>query len=103
MRAARAGKTNPYPDGAVLAKLVWHDANLPEWPSAPGPGTFVNADFMIRDAGKYGATGGWGYVRWLGTQMTAYGKDAAFDQECYGCHTAVKGRGFVFTRPVQLP
>jgi len=103
IEAARAGETLPWPDGAILAKLVWQDATHEAWPPAQVPGAFIHAEFMIRDAGKYAETGGWGYGRWLGDEQTPYGKDAAFVQECLGCHTLVKKNDYVFTHPVNPP
>ncbi|MDP2865895.1 MAG: cytochrome P460 family protein [Elusimicrobiota bacterium] len=35
MKAARSGKTLPWPDGTILAKMVWKQKTLEEWPSAP--------------------------------------------------------------------
>lgn len=103
IKAARKGKTNPWPDGAIMAKLVWKDATHQNWPAATVPGKFVHAEFMIKDAKKYAATGGWGFARWLGTEQKPYGKDAEFVQECFGCHTPVKANDYVFTHPAILP
>lgn len=103
IEAARAGQTNPWPDGTILAKLVWKDSTHPNWEKATVPGNFVHAEFMIKDSKKYAATGGWGFARWLGMEQKPYGKDAAFVQECFGCHTPVKSTDYVFTRPVVLP
>ena len=102
-RAARSGATNPWPDGTILAKLVWKDAAHASWPTAQVPGDFVHAEFMVKDGTKYSATGGWGFGRWLGMQQAPYGKDANFVQECFGCHTPVKGNDWVFTHPAKLP
>lgn len=101
--AARRGQTNPWPDGSILAKLVWKDAGHPDWEQATVPGEFVHAEFMVKDARKYQATGGWGFARWLGMEQKPYGKDAAFAQECFGCHQPVKGNDYVFTHPAKLP
>lgn len=103
VEAARAGRTNPWPDGAILAKLVWKDKTHAHWPTATVPGDFVHAEFMIKDAGKYRETGGWGFARWLGKQQTPYGKDAQFAQECFTCHTPMKDNDYVFTAPAPLP
>lgn len=103
VEAARAGKTNPWPDGAILAKLVWKDQTHDRWPTATVPGEFVHAEFMFKDAGKYKDTGGWGFARWLGKQQTPYGKDAQFVQECFSCHTPMKDNDYVFTAPAPLP
>ena len=103
VEAARAGKINPWPDGAILAKLVWKNKTLDKWAQAIVPGDFVHAEFMVKDAKKYEATGGWGFARWLGKDQKPYGKDANFVQECFGCHQPVKDRDWVFTEPAALP
>ncbi|MCP5306085.1 MAG: cytochrome P460 family protein [Chromatiaceae bacterium] len=101
--AARAGQTRPWPDGAILAKIVLKDAAHSHWPAATVPGRFVHAEFMLKDSAKYASTGGWGYARWIGEQQTPYGSDANFAQECHGCHTPMQDNDFVFTEPVPLP
>ncbi|MBI4849048.1 MAG: cytochrome P460 family protein [Nitrospirae bacterium] len=103
VQAARKGKTNPWPDGTVFAKLVWKNKAHENWPTATIPGEFVHAEFMIKDSKKYPATGGWGFARWLGMEQKPYGKDAGFVQECFGCHTPVKENDYVFTHPVVMP
>jgi hypothetical protein len=103
INAARSGQTNPWPDGSVLAKLVWKEKTDAVWPTAIVPDAFVHAEFMVKDAKKYAATGGWGFARWLGTDQKPYGKDATFVQECFGCHTPVKSNDWVFTHPITLP
>jgi hypothetical protein len=103
MEAARAGKTKPWPEGTVLAKLVWKQKTHDKFPTAQVPGEFVHAEFMIKDSGKYAATAGWGFARWLGLGQQAYGKDAGFVAECQGCHNQVADRDSVFTVPAALP
>ncbi len=101
--AARAGKTNPWPDGAILGKLVWKEKADEAWPAAIVPGEFVHAEFMIKDSKKYAETGGWGYARWLGLDQKPYGKDANLAQECVACHTPRKPNDWVFTTPAKMP
>lgn len=103
VKAARDGKTNPWPDGAILAKLAWQEKVDEHWPAALVPGDFVQAEFMVKDAKKYASTGGWGYARWIGMDQKPYGKDANFAQECVACHTAVKANDWMFTHPASLP
>ncbi len=103
VQAARSGRTNPWPDGSVLAKLVWQDTTHEQWSTATIPGKFIHAEFMIKDATKYAATGGWGFARWLGMEQQPYGKDADFAQECYGCHTPMKKNDYVYTHPSIMP
>jgi len=101
--AARSENTNPWPDGAILAKLVWKQKNEEFWPTAIAPDKFVHAEFMFKDSQKYQASGGWGYARWLGLEQKPYGKDKDFAKECVSCHTPVKARDYVFTTPAILP
>jgi hypothetical protein len=103
VQAARSGQTNPWPDGSILAKLVWKDATHEQWPTATTPGAFVHAEFMIKDAKKYTATWGWGFARWLGMEQKPYGKDADFVQECFSCHMPMKHNDYVFTHPAITP
>lgn len=101
--AARAGNTNPWPNGAILGKVVWREGEVPGWPTAKGPGAFVHAEFMFKDTQKYAATRGWGWARWLAAEQRPYGANAEFSQECVTCHTPVANRDHVFTAPAVLP
>ena len=101
--AARSGRTDPWPDGTTFAKVAWKETTHPNWKTATVPGDFVQVEFMIKDAKKYAATGGWGFARWRGRDLQPYGKDAGFVQECFGCHTPVKSSDYVFTRPALMP
>ncbi|MEC4750261.1 cytochrome P460 family protein [Methylomicrobium sp. Wu6] len=103
VNAARAGNTNPWPEGSILGKLAWKDQIHPKWAAATVPGEFVHAEFMIKDSAKFAKTGGWGFARWLGMEQKPYGTDASFVQECLACHDQVKGNDSVFTHPVPLP
>lgn len=103
IQAARAGKTNPWPDGAIIGKVVWKQKKEAAWPTAIAPDKFVHAEFMFKDAKKYASTGGWGWARWKGLDQKPYGKDANFVQECMGCHTPVKSNDWMFTEPAVLP
>lgn len=87
IQAARAKHTNPWPEGSILAKLVWEDKTHDAWSTATVPGSFVHAEFMVKDSQKYFSTGGWGFARWLGLEQRPYGSDASFVTECMGCHT----------------
>lgn len=103
VKAARAGNTNPWPNGAILGKMVWKQKSEDNWPTAIAPNKFVHAEFMFKDSEKYKSTGGWGYARWKGLDQKPYGKDKNFAQECVACHTPVKGNDWVFTTPAVMP
>lgn len=94
MKAYRA-KTLPFPDGAVLAKLAWKRVKSPEFEEAFVPGEPQRIEFMVKDAKRYAATGGWGFGRFVGGKPA----DEAQHKSCFPCHEAnVKGNDFVFTR-----
>ena len=103
VKAARAGNTNPWPNGTILGKMVWKQKAEDNWPTAIAPNKFVHAEFMFKDSEKYKSTGGWGYARWKGLDQKPYGKDKDFAQECVACHTPVKANDWVFTTPAILP
>lgn len=100
VRAARSGNINPWPDGAILGKVVWKVTQLKDWKSATAPGKFVHAEFMFKDSKKYSDTYGWGWARWVGLEQTPFAKGM---QVCTSCHTPVKDRDWVFTNPASLP
>ena len=103
VKAAREGKTKPWPDGAILAKMVWKDSQHPLWPAATVPGALVHAEFMLKDSKKYVTTEGWGFARWEGLKQQPFGENAAFAHECLACHAPAKGNDYVFTKPASLP
>jgi hypothetical protein len=55
---------------------------------------------MFKDAGKYAATGGWGWARWVGLDKEPF---AGGMDVCVACHTPVKPRDWVFTEPAVVP
>ncbi|VAW78123.1 Cytochrome p460, partial [hydrothermal vent metagenome] len=104
IEAARSNNTNPWPDGAVLGKMVWKDTAEKNWPTAIAPDKFVHAEFMFRDSKKWAGNGtGWGWARWVGTEHKPFAKDAGTGKVCIACHTPVKGNDWVFTTPALFP
>ena len=98
IRAYRGGNL-PFPDGAVITRIAWVYTPSAENDKAFGrqqsfvAGAPTNVQFMVKDARKYAATGGWGFA-----QFNA-GKPATIDvAACFACHVPAKGRDFVFTR-----
>ena len=100
VNAARSGQVNPWPDGAVIGKVVWKDTELENGKAAIGPGKFVHAEFMFKDSRKYSSTYGWGWARWVGLEQKLFNKGS---QVCTSCHTPVKDRDWVFTDPAPFP
>lgn len=105
IKAARNGNTLPWPDGAILGKIVWKEKTEADWPTAIAPNKFVHAEFMFKDSKKWsGNTTGWGWARWVGENAEPFGKDAlSAEQSCIACHTLVKGKDWVFTTPAKFP
>jgi hypothetical protein len=87
--------TLPFPDGTVLVKLAWKHIQSPEFGPASVPGSATTVQVMVKDSGKYAATGGWGFGRFVNGKPA----DEAQHSTCFACHQAgVKGHDFVFTR-----
>lgn len=103
IHAIQSKQTQPWPDGAILAKLVWQEKQHPNWAEAVVAGDLQHVEFMLKDSKKYATTAGWGFARWLGMAQKPFGTDAGFAQECLACHTAVQANDFVFTLPAPLP
>ena len=98
INAYREGKL-PFPDGAIIARLAWSYVASEENNKVFGrsqsfvAGAPTNVQFMVKDAAKYAATGGWGFAQYNGDKPvggTGLGG-------CYACHVPVKARDFVFT------
>jgi len=98
--AARSASVDPWPDGAILGKVVWKDTDLEHWQAATGPGQFVHAEFMFRDSERFADTYGWGWARWVGLEQEPFNDGM---QVCITCHTPVKDRNWVFTNPAEMP
>jgi hypothetical protein len=100
IKAYRGGKL-PFPDGTIIARLAWSYDPSDENNKVFGrPQSFVaghpknGVQFMVKDARKYAATGGWGFAQFDN------GKSAgeAVLKTCLPCHQAVAARDLVFTR-----
>jgi Cytochrome P460 len=99
-QAAYAQRKLNWPEGTILAKLVWKDTKHPEWSDAVVPGELSHIEFMFKNKKRFASTGGWGYARWVGMQLEPYQNDGS---ECYSCHSTVRNSDYVFTRPATLP
>jgi hypothetical protein len=100
IKASREG-TLPYPDGTIIARLAWSYDPLEESEQAFGRRqSFVagppknGVQFMVKDARKYAATGGWGFAQFNDGKPA----DEAVHNTCFPCHGAAKARDFVFAR-----
>jgi len=100
INASRDGKL-PFPDGTIIARLAWSYDPLQESAQAFGRSQSYVAgppkngvQFMIKDARKYVATGGWGFAQFNDGQPAG----VAVHNTCFACHATVKDRDFVFNR-----
>ncbi len=103
VEAARKGQTHPWPEGAILAKLVWKNRTNPLWKEAIVPSDFVHAEIMIKDSVRFKTSHNWGFARWVGQQLIPFGQEASATQICSDCHSAAKDNDYVFTLPAVLP
>ncbi len=91
-----------FPDGSIIVKIGYSAPKSESFPAALVPGVLKRVEFIIKDGKRFPATAGWGYARFVydpGKDLfTPYGKNAEFGQECFSCHTIVKGRDFIFTK-----
>lgn len=100
VKAYREGKL-PFPDGAIIARLAWsYDASEENNKVFGRAQSFIagapknGVQFMVKDAKKYAATGGWGFAHFDD------GKPAneTVLKTCFPCHQAIGARDLVFTR-----
>jgi Haem-binding domain/Cytochrome P460 len=98
VNAARSGNISPWPDGTRFAKIAWQQQLGTD--GLIHPGKFIQVELMAKDAQRYQATQGWGWGRWRGLDLKPYGKDAAFVNECTGCHLPMRDDDHVYTQPI---
>ncbi|UYQ91724.1 heme-binding domain-containing protein [Chitinophaga horti] len=102
VKAIREENFHPWPDGAIVVKAVWEQLEAPDGETRPGK--FINAQFMVKDAGKYPDTEGWGFAKFSGPKLTPTGKTAQFAvQSCISCHRQLaKETGYLFNVPLKV-
>jgi hypothetical protein len=98
VKAALAGNFKPWPDGARFAKIAWKQEPGPD--GLLHPGKFVQVELMLKDAQRYKNTEGWGWGRWLGSDLKPLGPNAHFVGQCTGCHQPLRGNDYVYTLPI---
>jgi hypothetical protein len=99
LKAIEAGQINPWPDGAIFAKVAWR--KLVDTDGFVRAGTFKQVEFMIKDSRKYAATKGWGWARWLGMDLKPFGTNRTFTRSCINCHLPMGEKDLVFTLPIK--
>jgi mono/diheme cytochrome c family protein len=99
VKAIQAGEINPWPDGTMFAKVAWYQ--IADADGSIRPGKFEQVEFMIKDSRKYADTKGWGWARWLDTDLHPFGASAAFTASCVACHLPLQDTDYVFTKPLK--
>jgi hypothetical protein len=94
-KAVEGYRTGQFPDGSVV---VYELLETKEKDGVISEGGRRRLDVMIRDSGRYQATGGWGYQRFMGTDQTNNILDAAAANRCQECHSRAPEHGSVFSR-----
>ena len=93
IKAYRDG-TLPFPDGTILAKLAWKQVPLDKINGAFVSGHATTVQMMVKDSKKYGATGGWGFGRFVNGAPA----NEAEHETCFACHAAhAEEHDLVFT------
>jgi len=107
IKAFQEGKL-PFPDGAIIVAQHWTKESSPEndkvlslVPMVAGldspksfiPGSFINAQFMVKDSKKYAATGGWGFADFKDGKPG----NEALHKTCFPCHQPAKAHDYVYT------
>jgi len=98
IKAYREGKL-PFPDGTIIARLAWayvaSEQNDKVFGRAQSfvAGPPINIQFMVKDSGKYAATGGWGFAQFKDGKPA----DEALLKTCFPCHQPFKAGDLVFT------
>jgi hypothetical protein len=86
--------TGSFPDGAVI---VADFLNPVDSGGVIREGSRNRIDVMIKNAGWYGATGGWGFERFRGNSRTDRMATPELVRSCFGCHASRKDRDHVFS------
>ena len=87
------------PDGAMMAKLEWSKKSNTASPyPVQVPDQLLTAAFMVKDAKRFAASGGWGYAKFTYDAASDAFQPSGTGSGCgYECHTRVKARDYVFT------
>ena len=94
-KAMTGYRTGKFPDGAVIVFDLF-DAETKDHAITEGARKVVGV--MHRDAGKYAATGGWGFEGFAGDSQTQRVVGANAATACFTCHQAQREQDYVFSR-----
>jgi Cytochrome P460 len=98
-KAGIPGNGQPFPEGAMIAKLQWKPKKSTEAPFVVDvPDVYKQAFLMEKNSKRYPKTGGWGYAVFNYDPATdKFTPDAASLADCgQTCHVAVKAKDYIF-------
>jgi len=93
------GNGQPFPDGAMVAKLQWKPKKSTEAQFAVDvPDVFKQAFVMEKDSKRFSKSGGWGYAVFnYAAESDKFEADAKSLSDCgVACHTKVKAKDYIF-------
>src|SRR5215218_6367814 len=83
-KAMQGYRTGTWPDGAVIVYDQWTAVAAPADSTAQGERKFI--DVMVRETGRFAATGGWGYTEFTGPERRRMSEIESNPKGCDGCH-----------------
>jgi len=86
-------RTRAFPEGSVVV-VEWLE--LRDNGTAFDEGPKRQVDVMVKDAGRFAATGGWGFQRFVKDSTTQLAA-APTPQQCFSCHNRLKKDGLVLS------
>jgi hypothetical protein len=100
LKEGTPGNGKPVPDGAMMTKIAWVKHANPESPYAVDiPNALQSVSFMVKDAKRFAASGGWGYAQFTYDPKTDRFTPVGTGSACgFACHTRVKANDYVFTK-----
>jgi len=93
-KAMEGLRTGTFPEGAMFV-ADWFLLKE-KYPGSFDEGTRDRTDVMIKDA-RFGPTGGWGFDQFAKDSREIRNVGGKMPNQCFQCHTKVKGRDYVFT------
>ena len=96
------GNRKPFPEGSKIVKIEWSKrANSASPYPVREPDTLRSVAFIQKDSKRFPDTSGWGYAQFFydaaSETVKPFGSDSSFGKVCYGCHTIVKAKDYIFT------
>jgi len=93
-KAMEGYRTGQFPKGAVI---VFDLLEAPAADHAITEGKRKVLGVMYKDEKKFSATGGWGFEAFVADSKSERAVGANAATKCFGCHTAQKQAGYVFS------